>query len=132
MSKKYSHSCSSCTNVNNLSRKHIIEYWVFYTTFRQDIPIHIFDAIQDRYLNLYSSIKYCPNAYNPLKKWLLLKMYGWLSSIHKPAFISALFRYFHHVIWVENQQNQIYFFTGHPVGYWTFLEENPDIFKKLL
>ena len=26
MSKKYSHSWSSCTNVNNLSGKHIIEY----------------------------------------------------------------------------------------------------------
>ena len=74
------------------------------------------DEIQDRYLYLCSSIKYCPNACNPLKKLLLLKMYGWSCSIHKPAFLDIkFFRYFHHVIWVENRQNRVYLFTGHPV-----------------
>ena len=53
------------------------------------------DAIQDRNLHLCSSTKYCPNANNPLKKWLLLKKHARLISIHKPAFLDIkFFRYF--------------------------------------
>ena len=71
MSKKYLHSCScsNCTNENNLSEKHIIEY----------------------------------------------STHARLSRIHEPAFLDIkFFRHFYHVIWVENHQNQVYLFTGHP------------------
>ena len=48
----------------------------------------------------------------------LLKKQARLSSIHKYAFLDVkCFRYFYHVIYVENHQNQVYLFTGHPVCY---------------
>ena len=120
-SKKYSYSCSSCTNVNNLSGKHIIEYStpnsdrLYQFTFLM-IKGTIQIAIQNKTLHLRSSTKYCTNANNPLKKWLLLKNHAWLSSIHKPASLDIkFFWYFYHVIWVENHKNWVYLFTGHPV-----------------
>ena len=74
------------------------------------------DAIQNKNLHLHSSTKYCANANNHLKKWLLLKNHARLSSIHKPAFLDIkFFWYFYHVICVENHKNWVYLFTGHPV-----------------
>ena len=90
---------TGCTNLH---------FWFFMTLYK--------DAIQDRNLHLCSSTKYCTNANNPLKKWLLLKNHARLSSIHKPASLDIkFFWYFYHVIWVENHKNWVYLFTGHPV-----------------
>ena len=74
------------------------------------------DAILDRNLHFRSSTRYCTNANNPLKKWLLSKKHARLSIIHKPAFLDIkFFGHFYHVIWVEKHRNQVYLFMGHIV-----------------
>ena len=60
--------------------------------------------------------KYCPNANNPVKKWLFLIKQASLSIIHKSVFLDIKFiRYFYHVIWVEKHENPVHLFMGHPV-----------------
>ena len=91
------------------------------------------DAIQNKNLHLRSSTKYCTNANNPLKKWLLLKNHARLSSIHKPASLDTkFFWYFYHVIWVENHQNKVYLFTGHPVWISKCFSKMKADFKQLM
>ena len=113
MSKKYSHSCSSFTNVNSFSGKHNVEY----STHHSD------RMYQFTFLILYATIQRC----NPRQKSTFVqfhkilpkfklhtqemvfakkKKYVRLSSIHTPASLDIkFFRYFYIVIWVANHQN---------------------------
>ena len=122
MSKKYLHSCSSCTNTNNCSVKHMMSNVYIIQTGHTNLHFYAFivlykNAIQERYLQLPSSTKYYPNANNSHQKLFLNKFQANLSSIFKYLFINVYFvECGDLVIWVENPKKWVYLYTGHPVG----------------
>ena len=75
MSKKYSHSCSSFTNVNSFSRKHNIEYYT-----------HHSDRIyQFTFLIFYDTIQRC----NPRQKSTFVQFHKILPKCKYPAPVIA-------------------------------------------